>query len=82
MCGKPDVKVSTPKPPNMPPPPQAPAPPKKAPPAPKPHPQHLVEPDAAPDIRIGAAKSTGADRSSGRRNQSLTISSNNQGLNL
>ena len=78
MCGKPDVKVSTPKPPNMPPPPQAPAPPKKAPPAPKP----LVEPDAAPDIRIGAAKSTGADRSSGRRNQSLTISSNNQGLNL
>ena len=78
MCGKPDVKVSTPKPPNMPPPPEPPKKPKPAPPPPKP----LVNPKIAPDIRIGAAKSSGADRSSGRRNSSLTIANNNQGLNL
>lgn len=78
MCGKPNVKVEAPKPPNMPPPIPAPPPPPRA-----QQPQPLQAANAAPDIRIGAAK---RERSDGNRSQrgskSLTISNNNQGLNI
>ena len=77
------LKQSNPKPSPLPPPVPAPPPPKPAPPPPK----KLQEPDATPDIRIGAAKK----QSGGQRNRntqrdtsgpkSLSIG-NNQGLNL
>ena len=74
MClgGGKSPKVETPKPSPLPPPP------KPTPVAPK----KLVEPDAKPDIRIGAAKKS--TRSG--RNRGLSIgggsSGSNQGLNL
>ena len=79
MCagGGGSTKVKVPKPSPLPPPLPPPAPPKQAP-AP---PQLLEKPGKAPDIRIGAAKRKSTNqRRSGTPN--LSISNNNQGLNL
>ena len=67
MGGGGSPKVETPKPPPLPPP--LPPPPAPAP-APPP-PQKLQEPDAKPDIRIGAAKTTAG----GQRNRNTQRSS-------
>ena len=80
MClgGGGSSKVATPKPPPLPPPVVAPAPPKQA----VAQTQRLTEPNAKPDIRIGAAKTSTSGRE--RRTSSLSIGSSgsNQGLNL
>ena len=83
MGGGGSPKVEVPKPPPLPPPLLPPAPPKPVEVAPK----KLTEPDAKPDIRIGAAKSSTSSRSTrsasreSRGSQSLTIG-NNQGMTL
>ena len=79
MCLGGPSKVNVPKPAPLPPPLPAPPPPKPAPTPPK----LLQTPGQTPDIRIGGAKKKSSDRSSARRSsQSLTISGDNQGLNL
>ena len=82
MClgGGGSPKVETPKPSPLPPPLPAPPPPK---PAKTVEPKKLQQPDAKPDIRIGAAKSSTSGRD---RRGNLSIGSStaqsNQGLNI
>jgi hypothetical protein len=82
MGGGGSPKVETPKPPPLPPP----LPPPPAPTPAPPPPQKLQEPDAKPDIKIGASKAATSRKSrttgdTGRATSSLTIG-NSQGLTL
>ena len=85
MClggGGESPKVEAPKPSPLPPPLPAPAPPK-----PVVAPKKLQEPDAKPDIRVGASKAPISSRSTrsasrqSRGSQSLSIG-NNQGMKI